>query len=298
MAAGRIDRRRANLMVHGTDHLSDVVARQVADAALEKAPGLTTGQLTGLLRRLAVEADPDDAKHRFETAVDERRVTVEPGVDGTAHLHLWDAPPDRAARIRQRLDVLARSLRVAGESRTMDQLRADVMLDLLDPDTAHTVRSQRGSLTLTVDVETLAGLSERSGDLGGYGPVIADIARQIADGSKDAELRFTVTDRDGRPIQAGVTRRRPTAEQTRLVETMYPTCVFPGCRIPASRCDLDHTTPWAEHHHTGVDNLAPLCRHDHRIRHHTGWSYRRTSTGDIQWTSPLGHRYTTSGRSP
>ncbi|MPZ52504.1 MAG: hypothetical protein GEU79_07195 [Acidimicrobiia bacterium] len=46
-----------------------------------------------------------------------------------------------------------------------------------------------------------------------------------------------------------------------------------------------------------TDNLAPLCRHDHRLKHETQWELTTTSGGTHQWTSPQGHTYQT-GRSP
>lgn len=299
LASGRIDRRRANLMLHRTDHLSVEQAREVVGQALTRAPELTTGQLTVLLRRLCVEAEPKEAKQRYESAVEGRRVVLEADVDGTAHLYLLDLPPDRATRIRQRIDAIARDLRTTGEARTMDQLRADIVLDMLDPEgEAVGSGSKRGAVVMTVDLATLARLAETAGDLGGYGPVIADIARQVADASRKDEWRFVVTDSERRALHTGLTRRRPTAAARRMVETAYPTCVFPGCRVPAWRCDVDHTTPWAECRRTCVDDLAPLCRHHHVLRHRTDWTYRKTDTGDHEWVSPLGHRYVTRGRSP
>lgn len=296
--SGRLDRRRANLILHRTDHLPTAEAREVARRALERASELTTGQLTALLRKLSIEADPEESKHRYETAVEERRVVLESGIDGTAHLFLLDLPPDRAARIRERIDAAARRLRTKTETRTMDQLRADVALDLLDPEAGQRSGSGRGALVMTVDLATLAGLADSSGDLGGYGPVIADVARQVAETSQHDEWRFVLTDSEGRPLHVGLTRRRPTATQRRLVETLYPTCVFPGCRVPASRCDLDHITPWAESGRTSVAELAPGCRHDHVLRHRAGWTYCRNGDGDHEWTSPLGHRYVKQARSP
>ena len=74
--------------------------------------------------------------------------------------------------------------------------------------------------------------------------------------------------------------------------------MFPGCRMPANDCDIDHRTAWSEHGPTQVNNLAPLCRHDHRLKHEHGWKLERLDNGDHLWTSPLGHTYTTSGRSP
>ena len=68
--------------------------------------------------------------------------------------------------------------------------------------------------------------------------------------------------------------------------------------MPATDCDIDHTAPWAETHTTETDDLAPLCRHHHRIRHQHRWAYTRRPDGDYEFTSQLGHTYTTSGRDP
>lgn len=298
LSAGSIDRQRAASILEGTDHLSVAAARDVARRALERAPEMTNGQLTALVKRLSLEADPQDAKKRYQAAVEDRRVVVQPSVDGTAHLHLMDLPVDTAVRIGDRINDRARQLRRAGDPRTMDQLRADVALDLLAGTTNGAAGSKGGSVTLTTDLATLAELAEHPGELGGYGPVIADIARQVAGDSTDDTWRFVVRDEWGRSVKVGTTRRRPSSRDRRLVETTYPRCVFPGCRMPASQCDLDHRTPWSEGGETTPDNLAPLCRHDHRMRHEVGWRYSRTEKGDHEWISPLGQRYSDAARGP
>ena len=66
--------------------------------------------------------------------------------------------------------------------------------------------------------------------------------------------------------------------------------------MPGDACDLDHHTPWAQGGPTTENNLRPLCRHHHRIRHLRGWSYQSLPHGDHQWTTPTGHHYTTTGR--
>ena len=97
----------------------------------------------------------------------------------------------------------------------------------------------------------------------------------------------------------GTTRRRPTASQRRTVEARHPRCAFPGCRMPAVRCDLDHRIPWSRRHRTSASGLVPLCRHHHvTVRHRIGWAHLPLPGGDHLWTGLLGHRYTTSGRSP
>ena len=293
---GKIDVRRARTIDHATSHLSIATARGVVERIAEAAPNLTTGQLRARIKKLCIEADVDEAKRRYQHAVEERRMVGEPTVDGTANLAGFDLPPDRVAAVTRRINKIARSLRGAGETRTMDQLRADVYLDLLQGDN-HT-GSSKGVVHMTVDLDTLTGLTEHPGELNGFTPVISDIARQVAVDQTDAEWRYTVTNTEtGQPITTGIARRRPTAAMRRDVETRDRTCVFPGCRMPATDCDVDHTTTWAENGPTTPDNLASLCRTDHRLRHN-GWTYQQLPNGTHQWTSPLGHTYNTSKDPP
>ena len=299
LAAGRIDLRRVRVVVEGTAHLSDSATREVVGRILEAATRLTTGQLKALIRKVCVQADPDDAKIRYREAVDGRRIVMDPSVDGTAHLFAWDLPPDRVQAAMRRINDLAQGLKTVYETRTIDQIRADVFLDLLDG--KHFARSgdRRGTVDIHVDLTTLVGLAEDPGELAGFGPVIADIARQVAENQPGAEWRWTLTHPEsGQVVDNGVTRRRPTTAQRRHVQARNRTCVFPGCRKPAVDCDLDHRRPWAEGGPTTERNLAPLCRHNHGTKHRCGWTYQRLPNGDYVWTSRLGHTYTTSGHPP
>lgn len=294
---GSIDVPRARVLLSGTSHLDDDLARRVVDQILTDAHRLTTGQLHDRLRRLCIEADADTADTRYREAVEQRRLVMEASPEGTAHLMGFDLPPDRVAEVTRRIDRLAKSVNTAADPRTIDQIRADVFLDLL----AGERRDTRGGVVdLHVDLKTLAELEESPADLAGYGPVIADIARQVAAAQTEGEWRFTITDPDtGLPVHDGTTRRRPTTAQRRSVEARDRTCVFPGCRMPARQCDLDHRIPWAQRHETSSDGLVPGCRHDHVVvRHHLGWRHQPLPGGDHLWISPLGHRYTTSGHDP
>lgn len=291
LRSGSIDLAKAQVILGETVHLPEEFARRVADAALERAREQTTGQLGARIRKLVILIDPDAAKSRYEKAVEDRRVTGGANDDGTANLYGLQLPAHRANAAMRRINELARAVKTADDTRNMDQIRADVLLDLLQGrETGHT-RGHRGTVDIQVDLTTLAGLAESPGELRGFGPVISDIARQVAEQQPDSEWRYTVTDDQGQVVNNGTTRRRPNAAQTRQVEARNPTCVFPGCRMPASECDLDHNQTWSAGGPTEVENLAPLCRHDHVIRH-GGWAIKQSRPGTYQWTSPLGHSYT------
>ncbi len=283
---GEIDLRRARVLVDSTAHLADSVARGVATEALSKVHGRTTGQLRALLGRLCLEVDADDAARQNEAALAERRVVVEPTVHSTATIIASDLPADRVVSILDRLTRIAKSLRSAGEQRSIDQLRADVFLDLLEG----RVEGARSVIDIRVDLTTLMDLDRRAADLGGFGPVVADLARQVA-GRRGSSWRFAVTDESGAIIHSGITRRRPNAALRRQVESRDRSCVFPGCRRPAGGCDLDHRIRVADGGATHLDQLVPLCRHDHVVRHRHGWSHSRNADGSHSWTSPLGVEY-------
>jgi hypothetical protein len=74
-----------------------------------------------------------------------------------------------------------------------------------------------------------------------YGPIAAAVARDLAAGGT---WRRILTDpKSGRPLDYGTTCYRPPKHLAELVITRDQTCQFPGCRIPAHRCYIDHGVP-------------------------------------------------------
>lgn len=289
---GEIDLGRARVIISGTDHLAVDIADKVADTVLSQAPGLTTGQLGARLRRLCLEVDPGDAAQRYQQGVEARRLVSWPNPDGTTDLSGLSLPADRVAAIMTRIHHCARLLKTSHDPRSIDQIRADIFVDLLDGAEPSESR-HRGMVDIRVDLTTLLGLAEHPGEIPGWGPVISDIARQVVLRQPDGEWRVVVTDPDtGNVLWDGTTRRRPTAAQARHVEARQPTCVFTGCRQPSRQSDLDHSLAVAEGGPTVVSNLDPLCRHDHVLKHDGGWQLRQPRPGLYVWTSRHGHTYT------
>jgi hypothetical protein len=128
-------------------------------------------------------------------------VVIEPTSDGTAHLHAFDLAPDRATAAAAHINALARQLHAGNDNRTMDQIRADIVSDLL---TGNPTYRGGGAVTITVDLTTLTELADHPGELAGYGPVIADIARTITIDNSDQPWTYTVAHPDsGQPIATG-----------------------------------------------------------------------------------------------
>jgi hypothetical protein len=94
---GRIDLARTRVICEGTCHVDEAEARRTADAVLEQAPRLTTGQLGARIRRLVLSLQPENAARRYKAAVEERRVMCLPNADGTADLVACNLPAERAS---------------------------------------------------------------------------------------------------------------------------------------------------------------------------------------------------------
>ena len=197
--------------------------------------------------------------------------------------------------MRGHIEALARRLKQAGDPRTMDQLRADIFMDLLLGKGAGQ-GAGGGVITMTADLETLADLADRAADIPGLGPLIADVARQTLEENSNAEFRYKITAGNGDVI-IGTPSRFASKALRRFLETRDETCVAPGCRMSATECDIDHRTPYAFGGLTTDRDNQPLCRHDHMVKDSGGWKLFRNTEGAYTWVSRLGHVYTT-GRSP
>jgi hypothetical protein len=295
---GQIDLPKVRVILDQTSHLDQETARQVADVALERAGTQTTGQLRARIQRLAIAIDPDSARERYEVRLLDRRVVIEATEAGTANLFGMDLPAADTNAAMRRINRLARSANTADDHRTLDQIRADILLDLLNGREPSQKNDAGAVVDIRVDLTTLAGLDDNPAEIPGWGPIIADVARQVVEEQDKAEWRITVTDGDtGRPIHVGTTRRRPTTIQRRKVEAAALTCVFPGCRMPARDCDIDHRKAWTDGGPTQEHNLEPLCRHHHRLKHRA-WRLEKLVVGEYLWTSPLGLTYFVEAQPP
>lgn len=103
--------------------------------------------------------------------------------------------------------------------------------------------------------------------------------------------RRLLTDAAGQVIDYGRTRYRPPTALADLVRVRDRTCRFPGCRRPATRCELDHRRDWDHGGTTSDTNLHLLCTRHHHLKHEAGWTVHREPDGTTVWTSPTGHHY-------
>ncbi|WP_323987596.1 HNH endonuclease signature motif containing protein [Microbacterium plantarum] len=185
------------------------------------------------------------------------------------------------------------------DARTIDQVRADVLSDLLlagtpalDPtgtgDGNGTLGAIRAHVQVAMSALTLMGQDDGPADLAGRSPVDATTARELAGNATSWDRLLT------HPVTGTVLEcdsYRPTAAMVRLLRARDRHCRFPGCRQPAIRCELDHTIAASDGGATHVCNLANLCKRHHDVKHHTRWRVRQLAGGRLIWTSPTGRVY-------
>lgn len=258
---------------------------EAADYAADHTPSQTRAWLS----RRVLAADPDAAEERRQRAMAERRVVFTPGVDSMGSL--WALLP--GVQARQVYDTVNAVALASGaeDSRTMDQRRADALVDLV----VGRAEPPQVSTHVVVSAETLRG--EGTAQIAGVGPVLAtDLTELILNAQASTTFRLLRTDPDtGELVAVSEHQYRPSAGLRRAVEARDVVCRFPGCRRSAAGpgTDLDHTVSWPAGP-TDATNLAALCRRHHRLKHSPGWKVHLEPDGLMTWVTPGGHQFSTT----
>jgi len=289
MDEGKVSGFSAMKVASATVWLSDEDARTVDALIEERIPGRNPDQVRKAANHAANTVDPDGAGKRAEQHRDGRRLTLRQGETGVASIEVEDGPVEKVAAAYQRIDREARALKAGGETRTLDQLRADVALDLMLGGQGGA--SERSEVFLYMDLFTYLGLNDAPAELAGHGTIPAVLARHIAAGGNSVLRRIITDPLSGQVLDLGRDRYRPPAGLAEFVRVRDRECRRPGCSRPAQACDLDHSVPWQHGGHTADTELVDFCRRDHRLKDEPGWTYRLASDGILTITTPTGQCY-------
>ena len=151
---------------------------------------------------------------------------------------------------------------------------------------------RRGEVHIEIKASTLICLDDDPALIPGWGPVIADIARQFAlDQRRNPRWLWRVTDEQGRLLSHGHTSRRPSAVERTHVRLRDRTCRAPGCTAPAMNCDQDHRQQYQHGGPSHRSNMCSLCVHHHVLRHEYGYTHDQIALDTHLWTSPNGLVY-------
>lgn len=282
LATGHLDPAKARLIADRLADLPYQVTDAVECAVLPGADRRTAPQLARDLEReiiVALGSRTDDVRDRARATRRVGRPRVLP--DGMAALHCV-LPDLDAARIDAVLDSCARTARNAGDPRTLDQLRADGLRDLVvgvrlpaTATAASPTRADRGDVDptgdtpapacppaapvqvdltrvrttvhVTVALTTLLGIDDAPATLADLGPISAADARTLALDAGSTWRRLVTDPLSGAVVHVGRTRYRPPSALADHVRARDRSCVRPGCQVSADRCDLDHTVEFHTH---------------------------------------------------
>ena len=321
--AGQISRRHATILI---DHASSLPAETLPafeTAALPYAHTLTPSKFDRKARIVRERTRPDSIHPRTVTATENRSVNLDPARDGMCYLVAY-LPAQQGLAIINRLTDIARTECGPDESRSLAQLKADILAGLLiDGVVDHSyvdesmvygcIIDERGMLVtpifregfgrgiiakvmITVPVLTLLGHTQPGQDsepvmLDGYGPIDLATAKKLT-ADAPSMIRLLTDPHTGIVLGVGKSRQIPK-ELRRWLQVRDKTCRFVGCNQPARVCDLDHTIDAQCGGLSEESNLAALCPKHHDSKHHTDWTMTQHPGGDITWVSPSGREYTT-----
>ncbi len=298
------------------------VLKLIEDEAVAHAEFHTPAQVANKVRSCIAMFAPE----QFEAAAVEeksaRKVSYFPSPNGMATIVAFLPAPD-AQTIMLAIDRLAsktngiakeklRNYRKSNGQSEVDNAErfnlTDFSEDLMDPMDAHRAdaitaiatmfletnedqimnHGRPVTVNLTIDLPTLLGLAENPGQLSGYGPIPASVARELA---ADGKWRKFITDpTTGNLLDFGRESYVPPQILRDFLLARDRTCRFPGCRRSGIKGEIDHAIPWEEGGGPSPSNLGLLCKRHHQLKTHGGWKLESFADGSCEWTSPLGKK--------
>ncbi|RKS71454.1 uncharacterized protein DUF222 [Motilibacter peucedani] len=288
----------------------------VESLVLRDAPKQSPAELRRAVRRAVARVDPDGERARAESARTHQVAVTKVNLPDALAMVTAILPAPAAVMVMAGLDAVLGAHPDAGEladdlaadsvrgreGRTLAAMRADALTFLCssvaaDPSVVPglaAVEPQAPAIGVTISVSALLGLSDESGELAGYGPIPADLARELA--ADGVWARLLVDSLTGQLLDSTPHRYRPGSRLRSHVVARDITCRFPSCPTPASRCDLDHT-PEFDHERpdrggtTTRRDLRAGCRRHHNCKTWHGWRTSIDPDGTLVHRTPLGRTY-------
>ena len=238
--------------------------------------------------RLVAEAiarfEPNRAQEEAEQAAEQRHFTIH-------HDHVSYAGTSRIEGVLDLADALDLDAALTGGA---EQLKACGSTDSLDVRRSMAARLlARGDQTLEYgrDVVLYVHLAEDSTLARTENRNRLVTIDQVRTWCQTAGTRVTVKPVIDLNQQLRVDAYEVPERLAEHVQLRDGHCVFPWCTRPARGCDTDHVIPYQRGGPTASENLAALCRHHHRLKTHSTWTYTVIEPGTYLWSAPHGSQY-------
>src|SRR5438105_501915 len=265
--------------------------------------------------RMAVDSSPAELARRCREARNGERTGPERDRAQRVqrHLHAWydeenmfrisgALPSFEGAIVQIALNRFEERLRVANHidldppEQPTAARRADALVWICEavlgePGSTEAPNAPPARIVVHADYDLLTGANSNGRGHLEDGPALSTARlRQLG---CDATVK-TPLERDGVPLASG--REKPTVppDMRFRVRNRDGICRYPGCAIPATRCEAHHIHHWFDGGPTKDWNILSLCSH-HHDRHHDGaFEIHRTLEGDLRFVNADGEVFGTA----
>jgi hypothetical protein len=288
----------ARVIVDETRPVSDDVVRRIDGQFALDLTAMTATRAGRAARFLGMQADPTGYVEAARKSPEQRRVTTRPAPDTMVWLSAL-LPVATGVGAYASLDRDARAAVAAGDGRTLDQLRADLLVDRVTGRTE--AQPVPVEIQLTMQAKTLLGDEQTPAIVGGYGAVPAgwalDLLARTIDAGTHVYLRRLLTDPVDGTVEAIDSHRRLFGGVARrFLDARDQTCRMPSCDAPIRH--HDHIVRHTDGGRTSPNNGQGTCVAWNLVKDRPDWTVRalppdRPNVAPaIQVITPTGHGYT------
>ncbi len=259
----------------------------------------------GRCRAAAEHLDPASVLARRRYAEGERHVSIRPAPDTMTWVSALLPVKDGVA-VYATLSRAADAARSAGDPRTRGQVMADSLVQatlrhgLVGDECTVTAEEDANpvrpgvQLHLLMTDSALFGDDDRDARLDGFGPIPAELAREIVADTLSADEAVWVRRLFSEPITGSLLAYDPRARRfpatlERLIRLRDGVCRTPWCSAPVRH--IDHAEPHARGGATSLANGQGVCEACNYAKQADGWRTRVGSDGEVVTTLPTGHAY-------
>ncbi|WP_374457965.1 DUF222 domain-containing protein [Nocardioides sp.] len=310
--AGRVTEWRATLMARETACLS-LEDRLAVDELLAADPdafeAMSDREVVSRAQAAAARLDAEAVTARRRKAESERCVSIRPAPDTMVWLSAL-LPVAAGVAAFAALTREADTARAQGDPRTKGQVMADELVDRLlgaeasegaepegpaDP-TGRPTRRRSVDLSLVMSHDALLGTSDEEARLAGFGPIPAELAREIvADALRRGEevwlRRLYASPTTGELVSMDSRARLFRSTLARFIRLRDQVCRTPWCNAPIRH--LDHVRSRGSGGLTSGANGQGLCEACNYAKEAPRWRTRPGPDGTVTTTTPTGHSLTT-----
>jgi hypothetical protein len=315
--AGRITEWRATVVARETACLSlehRLAIDELLAADHDAFEAMSDREVVGRAQTEAARLDAEAVTARRRKAESERRVSIRPAPDTMVWLSAL-LPVAAGVAAFAALTRDADSARAQGDPRTKGQVMADELVRrVLGAESADSTGSSESSqspkdseksarrasrsinLDLVMSHEALLGAADDEARLAGFGPIPAELAREIVanalgTGEEVWIRRLYSSPTTGELVAMDSRARLFPAGLARFIRLRDQVCRTPWCDAPIRH--IDHVRRHAGGGATSSTNGEGLCEACNHAKEAPRWGSRHGPDGRVTITLPTGHSHTT-----